>query len=584
MLFKAFILFYFCINICNLGFGSKILPEKTEIYTHLPDFIQKYLNKYCISAVVDSNAVGSCLDYLEPPKRIITNITNANKLIQSFGDFVFIQNSIESLVITLTGFNKSQNWHSTSKFLILVRNLTESDLKTVFKQLWIFNIYNAVVSTDFKVFFTWFPYSKENNCGKNYNIIKVETMDPFIGKIPKKLNFCTFNITIGPTLVYFDETTKTGVYATLAKTIQKQLNLNLNLINVHDYIERLTKDDSYDLFIYDMVTYNIDAGFNGALYSRRIPDYECEYTRAVSRDYVYLISPPRQIIEPNMVIVFPYNLYFPLLAVFIISVVIWKILVKIKLKDAIFSMYRLYITMGIEMTNVISLKSVSVFLAFLFFFVYHICTFHQTKLSSVLASPQLTPKVKNLNQFLKSNYIFKCEPYVIYALMPRGEEIFREVEKRHVIITNMMNELGEFLEDPTYYGFAAITIYLRLVKNLKYAELMLDDPLASTASHIVLTKNHPLYSRIDRLIQNILEAGLMDKWIADFSMENTNVEYKFYQSVNRKLSIANLQSCFFFLITGLTVSFCVFMGELLFTWYISLKIRNWKIKAKDRKE
>ncbi|XP_072397932.1 uncharacterized protein [Diabrotica undecimpunctata] len=393
-------------------------------------------------------------------------------------------------------------------------------------------------------------------------------MDPFSGKIPKKLNLCNFNITIAPTPVYFDEITKTGVYATLTKTIQTQLNLKINIINVHDYIERLTKYDSYDLFIYDMVTYNIDAGFNGALYSRRIPNYECEYTRTVSRDYVYLISPPRRIIEPNMIFVFPYNVYPPLGAVFILSVVIWKILLKIKLKDAIFSMYRLFIMMETEMRNVASLKS-TVFLAFLLWFVYHMCTFHQTKLSSALTSPQLTPKIKNLNQFLKSNFILKCDPYVIYALKPRGEEIFREVEKRSLVITNMMIELEQFLKDPTY-GFAAITIYLRLVKNLKYAEVMIDDPLAITAANLVLKKNHPLYTRIDRLIQNILEAGLMDKWINDFSAENTKLEYKFYQSINRKLSLANLQSCFFFLIAGLALSFCVFIGEL-FARYASLE-------------
>ncbi|KAI2474347.1 Ionotropic receptor 178, partial [Diabrotica virgifera virgifera] len=474
MLFNVF-LFYSFIIVCNSSFGFKILPEKTEIFTHLSDFIKKYLNKYCISAVADSNALDSCLNYLESPNRIITNMTNENKLIQSFGDFVFIQNSIESLLITLTAFNKSHNWHSsTSKFVILIRNLTKSDIETVFKQLWMFNIYNAVVSTNFEAFFTWFPYSTENNCGKNYNIIKVKTMDPFIGKIPNKLDFCNFSITIGDAPSQFNRTTKTGCYATLAKTIQAQLNLNMNFINVHDYIDYLIKHDSYDLFIYDMETYNIDAGIHGDLYSRHIPNYQCEYSRTMNRGYLYLISPPRRIVEPNMVVVFSYDLYFPLGAVFIISVVIWKILVKIKLKDAIFSMYRLFITMGTEMSNVATLKSM-IFLAFLLFFVYHISTFHQTKLSSVLTSPQLTPKIKNLNQFLKSKYLLKCREFVISILKLRGEDIVRQVLKRRLDISNSMKDLEEFLRNPEY-GFVTMSFFLRLVKNIQYAEVMIDDP------------------------------------------------------------------------------------------------------------
>ncbi|CAG9839587.1 unnamed protein product [Diabrotica balteata] len=455
-------------------FNSNILPIKNEKFEKLTDFVTKHLNRQSLTLIDNTENMDQIFTSMDVPQRIIRNVSVVEEVVQAFGDFVFIDHTIESFTTTLKLFNQSDKWHSTSKFLILCKNLTDMEMKIVFAKLWRVNIYNAVVSADFKTFFTWFPYSKENNCGKGFNLVNLIS-DPYTEKIPNKLDSCQFNITMGPYKLYFNKTTRRGYLAELSKAIGKKLNLDINIVNVHNYIKSTIVHGTYDLFIYDMETYNIEAGFVGVFHFQQVPNYQAEYSRPSFINYIYILCPPREPIEPNMIMLFSYTMYLPVFAVFLITTFFWKISCKLQFQETIFLVYKLFITLIIDLRKVSNVKT-TIYLSLVLWFSYYISTFYQTKLSAILTSPLLTPKIKNLDQFLKSNYRLMGDHALPEFVKPRGEKIVKKIRQKVLDLNNIADDLAKFLKEPTY-GIAPSSHILRMIKNVKDIEVMYDDPV-----------------------------------------------------------------------------------------------------------
>ncbi|KAI2473909.1 Ionotropic receptor 175 [Diabrotica virgifera virgifera] len=545
---------------CILGFNCKILPIKNEKYEKVTDFVTKYLSRESLTLIHNTENLDEIFSSIDIPQRIITNVSMVEEVIQAFGDFVFIDNTVESFANTLKVFNQSNKWHSTSKFLILFKNLTKMEMKDVFAKLWRVNIYNAVVSIDLITFFTWFPYSKENKCGTSFNLANVTT-DPYTGKVPNKLESCQFNIIIAPYKLLFNETTRSGFLAEVSNAIGKKLNLDMNIVNVPDYIEGLTVYGTYDLFVYDMETYNIDAGFLGLLHYQHVPNYQSEYSRSSIVNYLYLICPAREPIEPNMIMLFSYTLYLPIGAVLLMTILLWQIPCKLQLEETIFLVYKLFITLSMDLRKVSNAKT-TIYLSLFLWFSYHISTFYQTKLSAILTSPSLTPKMKTLDQFLKSKYPLVGDHALPTFLTHRDEDTVKKIRQKLIGFVDIVDDVAKFLKGPKY-GFAPSSHILRMIKNVEDLEVLYDDPLTALSIHLLFKKNHPLFHKVDRLIQSFQEAGLMEKWFLEVSFDNEKFEYVIDRSLVHKLSLKTMQSCFLFLCCGLSSSFIAFVVELV---------------------
>ncbi|KAI2474290.1 Ionotropic receptor 174, partial [Diabrotica virgifera virgifera] len=453
---------------------SNITIPKFESYEKINNFVFKYFSGKSITIVSNATYVDDIPFSLKVATQIITNLDGMNTILQAHSNFIFLDRTIFSFLGTLNAFNRSRNWSSSSKFLVIFENIEKQQTIAAFRKLWEVNIYNAVIFTNFKTSFTWYPYSTESNCGKTINIVKTKRINPFIKKIPYKLDNCKFSIANCPYVLFYDNKTNTGVTTSLIDTLGEKINLNISVLKYPDYLQHFVKYGNFDLLVYNLETFDLDAAVYGSYYGTRLTSYQCEYSVAAFINFFVIILPPRSRIEPNMVLVFAGNLYIPIVVTFIVLIIVWKITTKNSVEETIFTIYKLLVIVQLQFRQLKDIKS-SLLLIFILYYCFHINCFHQTKLSSVLTSPVLSPKIKNVEQFLKTDYMLLSEHGIEEMVRPRGRETFNKIKEKRIETENAVGELERFFKEPKY-GIAILGSHLNLVKNLQDIEVMYDDP------------------------------------------------------------------------------------------------------------
>lgn len=137
----------------------------------------------------------------------------------------------------------------------------------------------------------------------------------------------------------------------------------------------------------------------------------------------------------------------------------------------------------------------------------------------------------------------------------------RVLESRYVGVT--YNECKEFVENST--TAACLGDCNHLYYRIKGQDLIRSRPLMDVTQSYATREDWPLYARVDDIIQQMSQAGLIVKSRADFLEE---IKRERYRKIEKKkgfkvMVLKQLTFSFYFLIVGYTCATIVFILELV---------------------
>lgn len=152
--------------------------------------------------------------------------------------------------------------------------------------------------------------------------------------------------------------------------------------------------------------------------------------------------------------------------------------------------------------------------------------------------------------------------YTIYGPVQLKERLNDPVlESRYVAVT--YDECKEFVENSS--TAACFGDCYHLYYRIKGQDLIRSRPLIEVTQSYVTREDWPLYARVDDIIQQMSQAGLILKSRSDFFSEVKRERYrkKATKQGFKVMLLKQLSFSFYFLITGYTCATIVFILELV---------------------
>ncbi|KAJ8721691.1 hypothetical protein PYW07_002466 [Mythimna separata] len=163
--------------------------------------------------------------------------------------FLISSSGVTSFTTHFTSETKQSTWNPTARFLLLIKNLKEDDLRTIFDTFLKLHANNVVVvnATDDAHLYTYNPFDNYN-CGKRYDTItsfgkcaEASSLNLYPNKLVTGLQNCTFNVLITQwppyTILTSNESSVTprelrnGVEVYLLNLLGEMLGFDINIVN-----------------------------------------------------------------------------------------------------------------------------------------------------------------------------------------------------------------------------------------------------------------------------------------------------------------------------------------------------------------
>lgn len=107
------------------------------------------------------------------------------------------------------------------------------------------------------------------------------------------------------------------------------------------------------------------------------------------------------------------------------------------------------------------------------------------------------------------------------------------------------------------------------VKNERNLHIMIDCVINMPIS-IGLQKNSPLKPRADKFLRQVIEAGLIEKWLTDVMAPTLNAEIQQDDKTKALMSLKKLYGALVTLVIGYGISILILIGELIH-WHFYVK-------------
>ncbi|CAG9818097.1 unnamed protein product [Phaedon cochleariae] len=415
--------------------------------------------------------------------RLITNISNIPELlVDDKGHYMIKAECLDDLDMVLSEFEKTGKWHSTSKFFIFLQNDEDLDsIAEIFKKLWKLYIYNAVATTDFINFYTWFPYAINNNCGREFHLSECprnNSFDPFANKIPKKVNNCEFNVTMAIAEMYTDEKTNEGFINAYIDTICEKLNMSSKFLP-RNYVKYIEESGNLNLIPEEMENDNIQAAQVVLLFDKRLPCNFCQYTWSILDTNLYFAVPFRKKLPTKILEILPNNVKISYIFIAILFVITWKFINKVTWQRSIFDITQLLVT--VQTTRRCMRRSANCLLILIFWYGLIMNTVYSTGLGSILTRPELSPKIQTLEQLLVSDYRIASNIMSMQFIEESDPDKALKIKKKVIEGSKEIpypETIRRFMKNPDH-SIGIITNTFWQIRNLKDIEIILDDPVSN---------------------------------------------------------------------------------------------------------
>ncbi|EFA05443.1 hypothetical protein TcasGA2_TC015623 [Tribolium castaneum] len=332
--------------------------------------------------------------------KILTNPI-PSQCLEEYHNYIIVEQNIDNLVY-LQELKFSID--TKSRFLLILENTTEDDLKQIFETCWHLYIFNVVIY-NWTDFVTWYPYDITSKCGTSVNLV-TESPNPYANKIPKKLHNCPVNITweMQPMAIKapFDKTDP-GYNIRLMDTVAKQINLNVTyLIENINYLTLGRIKGEYSDLRNEIIGRNIDLGFAFGENGKQVGT-ELELSLPFTDTNCFFILPPRRKIQSSFstLVVFSIPIWGLIFLSIFLMTTLWKILTGVSFGTSLFQMVQLLLQCVIIHQPKNTLQK----LAFVLFFCYvlNLNWIYISQLSGILSQPSYEPKILKLEELAKSD-------------------------------------------------------------------------------------------------------------------------------------------------------------------------------------
>ncbi|XP_011159039.3 uncharacterized protein LOC105195361 [Solenopsis invicta] len=260
---------------------------------------------------------------------------------------------------------------------------------------------------------------------------------------------------------------------------------------------------------------------------------------------------------------------FTKLTKFLSSEVIVGIVIMCLLTYVIFTKTDGYLKAGLQVIRLMvcvgilhppKISSTRIFLCMILILFLNINALFQSHLSALLTVPVYYRNIDTLESIKKSGY-------TIYGPVQLKERLNDPVlESRYVAVT--YDECKEFVENSSTANSSTAACFgdcYHLYYRIKGQDLIRSRPLIEVTQSYVTREDWPLYARVDDIIQQMSQAGLILKSRSDFFSEVKRERYrkKATKQGFKVMLLKQLSFSFYFLITGYTCATIVFILELV---------------------
>ncbi|KAK5640885.1 hypothetical protein RI129_009432 [Pyrocoelia pectoralis] len=525
-------------------------------------------------------------------------------------NFLILAQNVSSLSSLLENLEKSKVWNShesaLGRFLIV---LLSQDIEMVFKLLWKFNIVNALVvikgNEGYNVYSSD-PFHPKNNCGNNVQELVKQTCSSLVVEFPKplrNLNGCPIafaknevqeflykvlnisfsylkhasnvrilheNLNVSDMEMLRRNNTATMVMVLNATLQYSKLNVSSEIFRDYFVIlhEKLNVSDMEILRRNNTAT--MITVLNATLQYNKL-----NVSSEIFRDYFVYASPVDHNLFTLDVIaaIFEYEVWIAVLLIFLITLLIWWIILKFKKSahggmfcDVLINIFSLSTCGCIRRVPHIGMLR-NIILMYLFYVIV-IQTAFKSKLITALTSPIDNNKIKSLEDVANSK-LPVCDANVLKNVF------FQESKPRDTIYTNIQKKLTPILEDKTSQFIEKKCIYLitnigniLFLSNYGKASTVTEDRYAGNGKLFLgLSKPHYVMSSINAAIERWKESGIYNADMKKNLPKSPTTEDEDDEPV--VITLQHLSGVF--AIWGICISFAfiVFIMELVVHKYLS---------------
>lgn len=501
--------------------------------------------------------------------------------IQQEKAFVIFGENSTDLLHTINKIQTTSIWHSCfsikGKFLVFVT--CSNCLDDVFLMLWKLKIIYVITvnqPSDACMIYSASPFFDRNKFGSAFKEKIIETSNNLaitkFYSVPKKLNHCSLRILSLDTLFDFPflyHNNKNEIFGLLVeplKLIGTTINCTVRFDDDPHNFQGIFANTPLNFTELEIAKDRQPADIVAATPNRFSQIYNyCKHTKIFLYDKYFWIVPKPEMMPNIKVIVniYRWNTWAFILIVVFLTAFIWHLLTdNPHCKSVLNSFLCIYkISLGVSYE-----KPPKSFNQRLFFFIYltyslQLCWQFQTKLSSVLTSPNFEKGVRSLNDLLETD----LTPYMVeihkLSLAMLNSSNVRRLESKAKVRPRSFSELDslKYVGEHRNISTQVLRAYLQAYPELRKKIITFGSEfLGGVEASYWIKMSHPLKDKIDEVISWLIEAGFPQKFVMDLDSKVFEVETKDFRVI---ITFEHLQGSFLILGTGVLLSVCIFVIE-----------------------
>lgn len=558
--------------------ASKMHIQDNEFKTKLciKNGIEKYFGKNA-NLLLITNMVSVNFPAIENPHDFLETKRNIGNNSFKFKNYVLFGKTLLTLRTVTQKLINSKYWGvkecMTKRVLVFI--FSEINSEEIFNLFWKNNLYNVILikfTNNFTEVFTANPFTNSSRCGLIVNLEYKGTCEKmeniFFSKYPRTLKGCHVNLNllniVYPADLISENFTskKPGIFVKPMKIISEiyQLNVTTTKLDQKD-VKQYQK-----MFILDYSKTNSNEVLFGIVDNLYIYT-QLESTKSCFDDtYCWILSKPDKLSNVKiMASIFNKAIWTYIIIIFVTSYIVMSISIKYKndrfaTSSLLLDLYR--VTVASALNKLPQTRVLKCLLMFYVFFTYHVNTYFQAKLGSILTAPLYEKEITTFEELADSTVIpvefYKINSQLLnnsysYASM----KLFNRLVFYKEIENNRINCAME-------HKNTALPINCKIMRNLteahkEFLSIIPDKALGTTKLFYSMINGSPYIFSFDAVIRGIIEGGLFLKWLSD------NKKITFLPTEDNKvvLTIDHVETAFVIIFAGCILAFIIFLFEIL---------------------
>lgn len=263
--------------------------------------------------------------------------------------------------------------------------------------------------------------------------------------------------------------------------------------------------------------------------------------------------------------IFSVHVWISILFIFVIVALFWWIVqiaqnyANNSLIKCILNTYS--ITLLVAINKIPKRKHLKILIFMYFYYSLNLSYYFQGRLGAILTNPGLEAKYKSLEELVKSDVTIMAYSSMIKGINITERDLAKKLMER--ILPQPLYELDEMMSlwdnDKKLVMIQRehlISVYPNYQRRVYYVSGQF---LLNAENCYLLRKGHPFSNKINRYIEVIHEIGLQKKWLDEIRV----ISFDKYKEENVILTSQHLQAAYFILFLGYTISFVVFICEII---------------------